>query len=94
MHWTAYPAGEPLRGAVRAAIEEASAESLPVNDPLPDELIAAAEIEGIPLSTLHVWIYATKDEDGWSAPAFVRWARAVESMAHKYRDLIVGEARQ
>jgi hypothetical protein len=71
-------AGEPLRGAVRAAIEEASGQALSVADALPDELIAVAQIEGIPLGTLQVWIYGAKGADGWSAPAFARWARAVE----------------
>jgi hypothetical protein len=75
-------AGDPLRGAVRAAIEEASGESLPVNDPLPDDLIAAAQAEGISLSTLQLWIYTVKP-DGWSAPAFVRWTRAVEGVARR-----------
>jgi hypothetical protein len=90
MQWTEYPPGEPLRGAVRAAIEEASREPLGATDPLPDELIAVTQIEGISLNLLRTWIYSHHPE-AWSAPAFVRWARGIERAAQELRAR--GEAR-
>lgn len=90
MQWSEYPPGEPLRGAVRAAIEEASREPLSVLDPLPDELIAAAQIEGIPLSSLYLWIHYADHPEGWSAPAFVRWHRSLNC---EFVKLIGDEAR-
>ena len=84
MLWTDYPPlSGLLREAVRGAIEEAAAISLPVADPLPDELLAAADIERIPLGLLQVWIYRDDKADGWSAAAFARWARAAEMRARE-----------
>jgi hypothetical protein len=84
VNWSEYPTGDPLRGTVRAAIEEASQEALSVSDALPDELIAAAQAEGISLEVLRLWIYTDKPE-GWSAPAFVRWWRAIEAVKRQFR---------
>ena len=79
MQWSEYGPADPLRAAVRGAIEEASGEAISVTDALPDELIAAAELEGISLNLLKVWIYAVKQPARRrSAAQFVRWARAVE----------------
>lgn len=81
MHWTEYPPGEQLRVAVHRAIEEASGQPLPADDPLPERLIRVCQIAGLPLSTLNVWIFSvTKDRDGWSLDAFVRWAHAVDAV--------------
>jgi hypothetical protein len=65
-----------LRQFVRGAVEESSGESLSVDDPLPDELVAASQAEG-DASMLKAWIYSRRPGDRWSAPEYVRWARKV-----------------
>src|SRR4051812_24364277 len=60
IQWDEYadPAlNDPLRAAVRGAIEEASGQALSVDDPLPDTLIAAAQAIGIRPRQLRLWIY-------------------------------------
>lgn len=88
MQWEDYaPGDDHLRGAVMHAIEEASGRPMHVTDALPDELLAAAQSEGISLSMLQLWVYVAKDADGWSAPAFVRWAREIQRIAGEFRAL-------
>lgn len=67
--------GDQLRSAVRGAIEEASGSSISVDDPTADELIAAAQQAELEMIVLKIWIYDQPKQGGWSAAAFVRWAR-------------------
>jgi hypothetical protein len=66
---------EQLRGAVRGAIEEASAATVQTDDPAIDELIAAAQQYNLALAILKIWIYDQPHASGWSVAAFLRWAR-------------------
>lgn len=88
MQWEDYaPGDDHLRGAVMHAIEEASGRPMHVTDPLPDELLAAAQAEGIGLMMLQFWIYSDKRGEEWSAPAFIRWTRAIERVSAEFRAL-------
>lgn len=62
MQWTGYD-----RRAVRGDLEEASGRALPVSDPLPDMLIAAAQAEGVSPRILRIWIYGA---EVWSVEVF------------------------
>jgi hypothetical protein len=67
--------GDQLRAAVRGAIEEASQHPLSVQDPLPDELLHAAQLCGVSLNELRLFITrAANGANDWGPQAFVRWA--------------------
>lgn len=58
-----------------AAIEEAAAQTLDVNDPLPDTLIAVSQSLGLQPVELRMWIYDDPKRPDWSMDALGRWAR-------------------
>jgi hypothetical protein len=74
--WIDIPPGEPVVGAVRAAIEERTGQPLAWDDPLPVELIAtvqALQRVGCSLGALEMWIRFADHPEGWSTRAFAYW---------------------
>jgi len=63
--WTEYD-----RAAIRGAIEERTGRALPVDDPLPEDLIAEGQAAGASPIVLQIWIAAGDEREDWSAPAF------------------------
>jgi hypothetical protein len=59
---------------VLAAVEDASGEALPVNDPLPDTLIANAQALGLIPCELRLWIYDEPHRRDWTARSLEAWA--------------------
>jgi len=63
---------------VIAALESATGQALPANDPLPDSLIANAEALGLLPMHLRMFIYDEPKREDWSHDAMARWAAAQE----------------
>lgn len=63
------------RRDVLTSIEEAAAQTLDVNDPLPDTLICVAQSLGLQPVELRMWIYDDPHRTDWSRDALTRWAR-------------------
>jgi len=63
------------RAAVRAAIEDATAQGISVDDPTPDTLIATAQAESLQAWELWIWIYDGAPKLDWSGAALQRWAQ-------------------
>jgi hypothetical protein len=63
--------GALTRATVRAWLEEASGQAIPVEDPTPDELIAAAEALCASLESVKLWMHDTPAH--WTAADFARW---------------------
>ena len=68
------------REDVIGALEEATGAALRANDPLPDSLIANAQLLGLSPGALRLYIYDEPARDDWSMNAMAHWAATYRLM--------------